>query len=70
MSSIFIGNELDNTGKIANDKNVNEEKGTEYSRVNNVEESKASITSIKNKYGIVNAYITSINKKDDIFGKV
>ena len=42
----------------------------EESKVDNVEESWASITSIKNKDNIVDAYITSIKKKDDIFNGV
>ena len=44
----MIGTELYKTVKITKDKNVNEEK-KEESKVDNVEESHASITSIKNE---------------------
>ena len=42
----------------------------EESTVDNFEEALASITSIKKKYDIVNAYITSIKNKDDTVEKV
>ena len=42
----------------------------EESKVDNVEESQSSITSIKKKDDIFNAYINSIRKKDDTVKKV
>ena len=49
MSSTLIGTELEKKGKLTKDKSVNEEKETAESKVYNVEESRAYITSIKNK---------------------
>ena len=56
----MIGRELDNTGKLTKDKKFNEEKETEESKVDNVEEYRACFTSIKKKDDTVNTSITSI----------
>ena len=70
MSPNLIGPELDNTGKLAKDKIVHEEKETEETKVDNVEEGWASINSIKEKDTIINAYIDSIKKKDNTVNKI
>ena len=70
MSTNLIGPELEKTRKLAKDKNVNKEKEREESKVYNYKEDRAYITSIKNKNDIVNASITSIKKKYDVFYEV
>ena len=59
MSTNFIVPELYKTGKLTKDKNVSKEKETEYPKVDNVEEYRASITSIKNKDETFDTSITS-----------
>ena len=54
MSPNLIGTELEKTGKLTKDKNVNEGKETKDSKEDNVGESRSSITSIKNQDDIVN----------------
>ena len=66
----FIGTELENTGKFAMDKNFNEEKEAEESKVDNVEESKVSITSINKKNDKLDTSITSTRKKKYIVYKI
>ena len=63
------GPELEKTCKLTKFKNVNEEKETVESKLNNVEEYQASSTSIKKKDETVNAYITYI-KKDETVNKL
>ena len=54
MSPNLIGTELEKTGKLTKDKNVNEGKETKDSKEDNVGEYQSSITSIKNQDDIVN----------------
>ena len=70
MSSNLIGPDLDKTDKITKDKNVNEEKETEESKVDNAEEARVYITPIKNKDSIVNAYNNYTKEKDYTVNKV
>ena len=58
----LIGTELEKTGKLTKDKNINEEKETEESKFDNFEEGQASITSIKNKNDKIDESITPIKK--------
>ena len=60
MSTTLIGPQFDNTGKIIKNKTVNDEKETAESKVDNVEEARASITSTKNNNEKVDASINSI----------
>ena len=53
MSPNLIDPELERTGKLTKDKNVNQEKETEESKLDSVEEARSSITFIKNKDYIV-----------------
>ena len=66
----FIGPEFEKTGKLAKNKNVNEEKETEESKVDHFQEDRESITSIKKKYDIDDSYIVSIKKKNGTVNKV
>ena len=61
---------MENTGKITNDKSVNEGKEMAESKVDNVKEVWSSITSIKNKNEKVDTSISSIKNKDDTVEKV
>ena len=70
MSLNWIGPELEKTGKLTRNKNVNEERETGVSKLNNFEEAQSSISSIKKKYDIVVTYITSTKNKDETLDKV
>ena len=58
MLPTLIDPELYKTGKLTKDKQFSEEKEMKESKVDNVEESQASIISIKEKNDKVEAYIT------------
>ena len=70
ISPNLIDPEFEKTGKLNKDKNVSEEKETAESKVDNAEEDRESITSIKKKDDIVNAYINSIKRMYDTVDKV
>ena len=69
MFTTLIGPELENICKLAKDKNINKEKETEESKVDNIEEDQAYITPTKKKNEKVNAYITFTKNNNDTVKK-
>ena len=69
MSPILISSEIEKTGEFIKDKSVNEEKEMDESKVDNVEESQVSITSIRNNNDKANKDIISIKNDNDTVDK-
>ena len=70
MLPTLIGPKFYKAGKAAKNKSVNEEKETADSKVDNLEEYQASITSIKKNNKKIDASSNSIKNKHEIVDKV